>query len=455
MSASVCRTESCTRAATSERSSLRILADRSASRSSARRHSHGPAIRSSAPATAPGASSDPPGRPPSKQQHRSAGGEHQPDPGERSIGAEAAAAPREREAGGDQDDRGDRAVRRGRPRAGAATPAPTTSSATQHRGARVAVRPEREVEKDPGAAGEREQREDQADERDVDGEGLRDSCADPRDHALVSAAGEARAAPCGSLIVGAVLIRTDPTCTRASTTSTRAAGRPGALVGVPAVVLVAEHVYVAEPCPSVRAHRHVARDDDLEVAVVDAGLHVRLADGQPDIASGRGRARRCRAGRSRSSAAALVGANDLSTDPMAEVHRKDRDEDRSGRPARERRDAPSTIRIVRQDVPLAFAGAAARLRRRPSSPPRRSAAARLGGGAGAALSSAARGSRIAPPASRSRIQAASPCGQRVDPGEQHDARQRRAARGRSTARGGRGSRGGSRRRSSPRGPRRG
>ena len=60
----------------------------------------------------------------------------------------------------------------------------------QQRGARVAVRPEREVEKDPGAAGEREEREDQADEGDVDGEGLRDSRANPSDHALVSAAGE-------------------------------------------------------------------------------------------------------------------------------------------------------------------------------------------------------------------------------------------------------------------------
>ena len=47
------------------------------------------------------------------------------------------------------------------------------------------VCPEREVEHDAGAAGEREQREDEPDERDVDPEGLRDPRADPRDHALV------------------------------------------------------------------------------------------------------------------------------------------------------------------------------------------------------------------------------------------------------------------------------
>ena len=47
--------------------------------------------------------------------------------------------------------------------------------------------PEREVEHDPGAAREREQREDEPDERDVDAEGLRDSRADPGEHPLVSA----------------------------------------------------------------------------------------------------------------------------------------------------------------------------------------------------------------------------------------------------------------------------
>ena len=56
ISARVCSTESCTRAAMSERSSERMRAVRSASRSTARRHTHGPAISSSAPATAPGAS---------------------------------------------------------------------------------------------------------------------------------------------------------------------------------------------------------------------------------------------------------------------------------------------------------------------------------------------------------------------------------------------------------------
>ena len=56
--------------------------------------------------------------------------------------------------------------------------------------ARVAVGPEREVEEDAGAAGEREEREDEADERRVDAEGLRDTRADPRDDPVVGATGE-------------------------------------------------------------------------------------------------------------------------------------------------------------------------------------------------------------------------------------------------------------------------
>ena len=54
MSASVCRTESCTRAAISARSSVRIRAARSASRSAASRQAHGPRTSRSAIATALG-----------------------------------------------------------------------------------------------------------------------------------------------------------------------------------------------------------------------------------------------------------------------------------------------------------------------------------------------------------------------------------------------------------------
>jgi hypothetical protein len=50
---------------------------------------------------------------------------------------------------------------------------------------RTVVQPERQVEHDAGSARERKQGEDEPNEGDVDREGLRDPCADPRNHALI------------------------------------------------------------------------------------------------------------------------------------------------------------------------------------------------------------------------------------------------------------------------------
>ena len=69
-------------------------------------------------------------------------------------------------------------------------PATRASTAATQRRALAGVRPQRQVEHDPRAAGEREQRKDEPDEGDVDRKGLRDTRADPRDHPLVRARGE-------------------------------------------------------------------------------------------------------------------------------------------------------------------------------------------------------------------------------------------------------------------------
>ena len=105
ISASVCSTESCTRAATSERSSLRIRAVRSASRSIASRHTQGPAISSSAPTTAPGASRVEDVALARQQHDRAQRGEREPAVGQRRVRAKAAAlAQRERDPRRDQRD---------------------------------------------------------------------------------------------------------------------------------------------------------------------------------------------------------------------------------------------------------------------------------------------------------------------------------------------------------------
>ena len=191
MSASVCSTESWTRAATSDRSSLRMRAVRSASRSTASRQTHGPPIRSSAPATAPGASSFEDVPPPESSDDRADRGEGDAAVGQRRVRPEAAAlAPGEREPGGDQRDADDRPVGEAE-RAEQRAPAKNASSAaTQPRPS--GPRPEPEVQEDPRPACQCQQREDEPDERGVDPEGLRDACADPRDHPLVSARREVR-----------------------------------------------------------------------------------------------------------------------------------------------------------------------------------------------------------------------------------------------------------------------
>ena len=77
----------------SERSSLRMRAVRSTSRSSASRQTHGPAIRSSAPATAPGASSVEDVPPPESSSTAPNAASAMPAVGQRRVGAEAAALP--------------------------------------------------------------------------------------------------------------------------------------------------------------------------------------------------------------------------------------------------------------------------------------------------------------------------------------------------------------------------
>ena len=164
ISASVCSTESCTRAAMSERSSVRIRAVRSASRSSARRHTHGPPISSSAPATAPGASSaeevPPPGEEHARRPRRARARRRRAAPrgGSCRPGATRARARprrvRSRRPSG----------RRGRARRAARSP-PRRRARPRPRRASPAVGPEGEVEEDPRPAGQRQQREDEPDER--------------------------------------------------------------------------------------------------------------------------------------------------------------------------------------------------------------------------------------------------------------------------------------------------
>ena len=125
----------------------------------------------------------------------------------------AAAAERHRDAGDDQagaehDRAGERRARRAAPGRRSTT---STDGGDRARGA--GVRPEGEVEEDPGAAGEREQREDEPDERRVDIEGRRDAAADARDHAVVVASFEREG---GDLGHPARTTSTRPAPTRAS-----------------------------------------------------------------------------------------------------------------------------------------------------------------------------------------------------------------------------------------------
>ena len=125
-------------------------------------------------------------------------GEREPAVGERRVGPEAAAlAPREREARRDQGDPDDGPV--GEAEGAEQQRAGDDGEHGRDPRARLAgVRPEREVEHDPRAAGECQQREDEPDEGRVDREGLRDARADPRDHPLVRARREAGQRHAGS-----------------------------------------------------------------------------------------------------------------------------------------------------------------------------------------------------------------------------------------------------------------
>ena len=190
ISASVCRTESWIRAATSARSSSRIRSVRS----TVSCHTHGPTTRSSAPATAPGArkpplaprrprkitapaisnatpsrGSEPPGRsePPAARTVTRPGDEQRRPEQRRSRQAER------------EEDRARRDREQGRRRQRA--PAPR-------------VDPQREIDEDAGPARESEDREDQPHEGRVDGESCCDAAAHARDHAVVAAALEQQCA---------------------------------------------------------------------------------------------------------------------------------------------------------------------------------------------------------------------------------------------------------------------
>ena len=118
--------------------------------------------------------------------------------GEGRVRPEAAAlSPCQSEPGGDQGDTDHRPV--GEPEG--AEEEDARDEGEQRRDPtprRSGVRPQRQVEHDPGTAREGEEREDEPDEGDVDREGLRNTCADPRDHPVVRARCEAGSQHAGS-----------------------------------------------------------------------------------------------------------------------------------------------------------------------------------------------------------------------------------------------------------------
>ena len=152
----------------------------------------------------------------------------------------------------------------------------TAARPTQRRPA-AAVDPEREVEEDPGAAREREQREDEPHEGRVDGERRRDPAADAREHAVVLAAPERQGGSLGHL-ARTTSIRPAPTL--ASITN-----RPAADVdaGVPAVVVAAEHVDLADLGVRVDLDVGVPGDDDSQLADADAGPSMRCVAGRFEL----------------------------------------------------------------------------------------------------------------------------------------------------------------------------
>ena len=232
-------------------------------------------------------------------------------------------------------------------------------------------------------------------------EGLRDPRADPGDHAIVSAAAK-RSAAASRLMVGSASTRTDPTPTCASTTSTRAPP-PGARRRRSAVVLVAEQIHVAEPNlgPYARRRRRAARS--RAGRRVDAGwsassrrpaggrsqVEVEVADAEPvaPLEVGAARRRVC-----------------LVADSVAEMHREDRrrrsppDQHHGDQAAEHDQDRPAERDVAgrgRRDRGCRSLSPCDGRRSRCRAPRRASE------------------QEIAPPASRTSIQAASPGGQKL------------------------------------------
>ena len=196
---------------------------------------------------------------------------------ERRVGPEAAALAPARARG--RPRRARCPPRRGRRRRGRRAGGEPATSEQEDRPARAIRRrpgPEREVEHDPGAAREREQREDEPDERDVHAEGLRDSRADPGEGTPLSTRREGAQRHPRSLY--GARRRAPGRRRRACRARARAcrSGRVDVLTLRPSSDL--PRMSTSPSWASPRTCRATfRRDDDAEVADVDARLDVRLA----------------------------------------------------------------------------------------------------------------------------------------------------------------------------------
>ena len=193
---------------------------------------------------------------------------------ERRIGPESTAlAQRERQARGDERDAQHAAVgdaeRTEQGRAG--------HQDKKERPARALLRrpcPEREVEHDPGTAGEREQGEDEPHERGVHAEGLRDSRADPGEGTPLSTRREGAQRHPRSL-PGARDAHLADADVRVEDEHALA-GLDDRRPGVAPVVRLAEDLDLPELGVSAHLQGDVLRDDHAQAADVDASLHARL-----------------------------------------------------------------------------------------------------------------------------------------------------------------------------------
>ena len=147
-------------------------------------------MRSSEPATAPGREHRLVDAAAGEDEHGAGGRERHAERGERRVSRECpSAAPDQRQAACDERDPDHDAIVEPE-RVEHGRDSEEAEDRDDPDAARVAVGPEREVEEDPGASGEREDREDEADQRGIDAEGLRDTRADPRDDPVVGTTGE-------------------------------------------------------------------------------------------------------------------------------------------------------------------------------------------------------------------------------------------------------------------------